>query len=649
MTITRGSRRPGLGSSETDRDQRRDNIIECLSEAHLSSLLAALAYRTGDLSLLQSRFEPRRGTNIFRPEPPGGVEPEVRVDVISRIADILVDLDAIPEPPHSDERLRSILEFLTGPLESDYLPLLKHELALPEDGGKPSWTLGDVAPERDFSVVVVGAGMSGLAAAHRLQQAGVSVTVFERRADLGGVWYDNDYPGARLDTSNFNYSYSFSQHGRWDDQFSPRDAVLDYLRGLANEHGLRDVIKFQHTVTSGQFDETDNTWRLTVENSATGQTTTVQANAIISAVGQLNEPQYPEIEGLETFDGHMWHTARWRHDVDLGGKRVGVIGTGASAFQVIPPLAKIAGRLTVFQRTPAWVLPTPGYNQRLPKGFRQLLEIVPHYYRFYRFTQFWRNVEGLRRFAEVDPTWDHPVSVSQGNEMVRATLEASMRKTFSDRPDLIEKLLPTYPPYAKRSVRDDGTWANAMKQDNVDVVTDRIERIQPEGVVVDGGQLVELDALVLGTGFKASDFLASLPLTGQDGVTLEEHWGGNARALFGSTIPKFPNLFCLYGPNTNVNTNGSVVLFVELALEYAMECIGELLRRDAKAMVLRPEVLEEHYERLDEAARGLAVGHSTVNSWYKNRFGRVSQNWPHSTMEFWHGTRGPGDHYDYLY
>jgi 4-hydroxyacetophenone monooxygenase len=184
---------------------------------------------------------------------------------------------------------------------------------------------------------------------------------------------------------------------------------------------------------------------------------------------------------------------------------------------------------------------------------------------------------------------------------------------------------------------------------NVDVITDRIEKVVPEGIVLEGGRLVPLDAIVLGTGFRASDFLASLPLTGLEGKSLEEHWGGNARALYGSTIPGFPNLFCLYGPNTNVNTNGSVVLFVELALEYAMECIGELLRRDAKAMVLRPAVLEEHYERLDEAARGLAVGHSNVNSWYKNKFGRVSQNWPHSTMEFWHGTRGPGDDYDYVY
>ncbi|GAA3739068.1 NAD(P)/FAD-dependent oxidoreductase [Leifsonia bigeumensis] len=618
-----------------------------LAEAHLPSLLAALAYRTGELGVLEGRFGPKTGFKALRTEPPGGVDPEVRADAVAAASDLIRRLGELPEPVHSDERLRAIMEFLTGLLEADYLPLLKHELALPEDAGHPGWTLSELAPGRKFTAVVIGAGMSGLAAAHRLRQAGVPVTVFERRPDLGGVWHDNDYPGARLDTSNFNYSYSFSQHGEWEDQFSPRDAVLDYLRGLAEDFGLREAIRFDETVTEGRYDEKSGLWSLVVMNSATGARTVVDANVLISAVGQLNEPYYPEIPGLGSFSGPVWHTARWRHDVPIDGLRLGVIGTGASAFQVIPPLAKAAAHLSVFQRTPAWVLPTPGYNLPLDPGFRHLLSTTPYYYRFYRFTQFWRNVEGLREFAVVDPAWEHPVSVSEANEAVRAVLEESLRTAFADRPDLVEKLLPAYPPYAKRSVRDDGTWAEALQRDNVDVITDSIERVTPDGIVV-AGETIALDAIVLGTGFRASEFLASLSLTGLDGQTLEEYWGGDARAKYGSTIPGFPNLFCLYGPNTNVNTNGSVVLFVELALEYAMSCVGELLRRDAKAMVLREEVFEEFYERLDEAAKGLAVGHSTVNSWYRNRFGRVSQNWPLSTMEFWRGTRGPGNDYDYL-
>lgn len=644
MTASRGDLAPA-----PPRAPEREEIERRLADAHLPSLIAALSYRMGDESLLEERFQPRRGTNIFAPEPPGGIEPEHRAEAIAAVADRLLTLDGAPEAPHSDERLRSILEFLAGPLEDDYLPLLKHELALPDDGGHPGWSLPEIAPDRRFSVVVVGAGMSGLAAAHRLRQAKVPVTVLERRPDLGGVWYDNGYPGARLDTSNFNYSYSFSQHGYWADQFSPRDAVLAYANGLADELGLREVIRFGQTVTAGRYDEAEGTWTLTVEDSRTGDSYSVTANAVISAVGQLNEPNLPDLPGIDDFRGPVWHTARWRHDLDLRGLRVGVIGTGASAFQVIPPLAREASRLSVFQRTPAWVLPTPGYNRPLPDGFRELLATVPHYYRFYRFTQFWRNVEGLRRFAVVDPEWRHPVSVSADNELVRSTLESSLREAFADRPDLFEKLLPTYPPYAKRSVRDDGTWADALKRDNVELITEPIERLSEEGVVLAGGETVPLDAIVLGTGFKASDFLASLPLTGQDGRTLAGHWDGDARALYGSTIPGFPNLFCLYGPNTNVNTNGSVVLFIELALEYAMACLGDLLRRNAKAMVLRQDALDAFSERLDRAARGLAVGHSDVNSWYKNRFGRVSQNWPHSTMEYWSGTRGPGDDYDYLY
>lgn len=624
-----------------------DELEAWLAEAHLPSLLAALAYRTGELGVLESRFGPRTGFKALRTEPPGGVDPEARADAIAAASDLIRRLPDLPEPADSDERLRAIMEFLTGPLEDDYLPLLRHELALPEDAGHPGWTLSELAPGREFTAVVIGAGMSGLAAAHRLRQAGVPVTVFERRPDLGGVWHDNDYPGARLDTSNFNYSYSFSQHGGWADQFSPRDAVLDYLQGLAQDFGLREVIRFGETVVEGRYEEESGLWSLIISDAETGTRRVVRTNVVISAVGQLNEPNIPEIPGLDSFSGPVWHTARWRHDVPLDGRRVGVIGTGASAFQVIPPLAKSVARLTVFQRTPAWVLPTPGYNQPLSPGFRRLLSTVPYYYRFYRFTQFWRNVEGLREFAIVDPDWEHPVSVSAANEAVRATLEESLRKAFADRPDLVEKLLPEYPPYAKRSVRDDGTWAEALQRDNVDVVTEPIERVAPDGIVV-AGETIPLDAIVLGTGFRASDFLDSLSLTGLGGQTLAEYWDGNARAMYGSTVPGFPNLFCLYGPNTNVNTNGSVVLFVELALEYAMSCLGELLRRDAKAMVLREAAFEDFYRRLDLAAKGLAVGHSTVNSWYKNRFGRVSQNWPGSTMEFWRGTRGPGNDYDYL-
>jgi 4-hydroxyacetophenone monooxygenase len=422
--------------------------------------------------------------------------------------------------------------------------------------------------------------------------------------------------------------------------------VLGYLQGVADDFGIRDNIRFNSSVSAANFDDETGTWALTV-NGPDGESQEFRTEAVISAVGQLNEPNIPDIEGANAFKGESWHTARWNDEVNLEGKRVAVIGTGASAFQVIPKIAEVASELTVFQRTPAWVIPTPGYTKPLPAGLRWLLENLQHYHRFYRFNQFWVNVDGIRYLAVVDPEWEHPISVSEKNEGMRAALEKFLRTSFADRPDLADKLVPQYPPYAKRTLRDDGTWSTALKRENVDLVTDRITRITETGVVTEDGILHEVDLIIYGTGFRASEFLSTVKLEGRNGKTLEEQWGGDARAYYGITIPNFPNLFCLYGPNTNLNVNGSVVMFSEAAVEYTLECIQSLLKSGHQTMEVRQAPFDDYNRRIDDTSKTLAVGVSKVNSWYKNKFGRVSQNWPLTTLEYWEGTRGPrpGDYY----
>jgi 4-hydroxyacetophenone monooxygenase len=335
--------------------------------------------------------------------------------------------------------------------------------------------------------------------------------------------------------------------------------------------------------------------------------------------------------------------------VDLSGRRVAVIGTGASGFQVIPAIAERVGELFVFQRSAPYVMPTPTYHADIPEGRRWLFERVPHYHRWFRFYQFWTSVEGRRPFSEVDPTWEHPISVSEVNERLRQSLVEHMRQQFADRPDLVDKIVPRYPPYAKRMLRDDGAWAATLHRPHVHLVTDTIEEITDKGIRTADGTVHEVDVIVYGTGFRASEFLSSISVRGRDGEDLHARWGDEARAYLGITVPHFPNLFCLYGPNTNLVVNGSLFLFSECEVHYVVECLRTLLETGARAMDLRPEVLDAFVRRVDEANARMAWGIPGVSNWYKNAGGRVTQNWPLTTLEFWQRTRGPEDgHYELI-
>lgn len=625
-------------------------VAAALRDAELPSLLPALAYLTGDLSLVADELRPPSVLSAMV-LPQAGMPEDMQVLARRRALDALRrfrDGGCRPAAPPAPPALRRMMEFITGPLPDDYLPLLGFELGLPDDSGAPGWRKPELASGRPFTVVVIGAGMSGLAMAHRLAQAEVPFVVLERNADVGGVWLENTYPGCRLDTSNFNYSYSFAQKPDWPQQFSTQQTILGYLREVADRFGLRRHIRFGARVHGLRFDDATGTWTVAYRDGD-GSAQTIEAHAVVSAVGQLNEPSYPAIPGRERFAGWTWHTARWRHDVDLAGRRVAVIGTGASAFQVIPAIAAQVGELRIFQRSAPYVMPTPTYHADIPAGRRWLFDRVPHYHRWFRFYQFWTSVEGRRPFAEIDPAWTHEVSISPRNEQLRQSLLAAMRAQFADRPDLADKLVPTYPPYAKRMLRDDGAWAATLHQPHVHLVTEPIEEIGASGLRTADGVEHEVDVIIYGTGFRASQFLSSIDVRGRHGADLHARWGDEPRAYLGITVPGFPNLFCLYGPNTNLVVNGSLFLFSECEVHYVMECLRRVLSEGVAGLDLRPEILDAFVQRVDEANRRMAWGVPGVTNWYKNADGCVTQNWPLSTIEFWQRTRGPEeDHYERL-
>ena len=631
--------------------EREDDLRAILLEAELPPLLPALAYATGDLSLLRPELRP---DPLLFAMPQGGLTDEQQAAIRDLALEALVRFREdgcrpAPVPPEDD--LQQIMEHAVGGADMKaYMPLLEEELAhRGEDRRAPSWHKDDVAPGTDFSVLVIGAGMSGLLAARRLQQAGVDFTVVEKNDDVGGTWYENQYPGCRVDNPNHNYSYSFAQRHDWPFHFSTQPVLHGYFCDIAEVFDLRPSIRFSTEVVSATWSETDVLWHVVVRRPD-GTEEELTTNAVISAVGQLNRPNYPStIPGFGSFRGPTFHSARWDHSVDLRGKRVAVIGTGASAMQLIPEIAEEVGELLVVQRTPAWMGPTPDYHEPVAPGQEWLYGHLPSYAEWNRFCIFWRMGDGAIANVTVDPEWEGDgESISMMNEFVRQMLLEYLRSEFGDRPDLLEACTPHYPPGAKRMIRDNGVWAATLKRDDVQLVTSGIEAITETGVVTGDGTEETVDVIVYGTGFTASKFLTPMRVTGRDGVDLHEHWDGDARAYLGVTIAGFPNLFCLYGPNTNIVINGSIVYFSEYGVRLILELLGMTLSRHARAIDVRKDVHDEFNEAVDTENGRMAWGVSTVNTWYKNERGHVAQNWPFTLLEYWQRTANPNaDDYEF--
>ena len=624
--------------TETD-----DEIRAYLAAAELPPLLPALAYATGDMSLLREPLKPN--PLMFSAMPQGGLTDEQQAEIREIAFDVLVrlrDTGKTGAAP-TDEKLLEIMEYCVGGGEMrDYLPLLEEELAYRgEDRRAPGWSIGDIAPGVDLEVLIIGAGMSGLLAAHRLQQAGVKFTIVDKNDEVGGTWYENQYPGCRVDNPNHNYSYAFAQRHDWPLHFSTQDVLLDYFQRCADIFDLREHIRFSTEVLSATWSEDDAKW-IVVVRTPDGSEESIVADAVVSAVGQLNRPMYPNIPGRDTYAGPSFHSARWDASVDLAGKRVAVIGTGASAVQFIPEIAPEVGELLVFQRTPPWLAPTEDYHADVSTGQRWLYGHVPSYSEWNRFCIFWKMGDAVLVNVTVDPAWeDGGRSVNAVNQFVRGMLTEYMQAQFGDRPDLLDVVVPNYPPGAKRMLRDNGVWAGALKRDNVQLITTGIQEITPAGVVTDDGVEHEVDVLIYGTGFHASKFLSPMTFTGRGGVDLQEQWAGDARAYLGVTIPNFPNLFCLYGPNTNIVINGSIVYFSECGVRYILGLLETMLRDGARAIEVRKDVHDEFNERVDAENDLMAWGHSDVNSWYKNEHGHVAQNWPFTLLEYWQRTLAP--------
>lgn len=617
-------------------------LERALADAHIPSLMVSLVHVTGDVTPLRGEIRPVAG---FFGDPQAGIteaqQAEVRAAALAALR-AYRDRGCTLPPPPSQDTIRELMNFTIGSAVPDeYTEFLTAELSLAgEDPFAPQ--LDDLPEEQrsGFHVVVIGAGMSGLLAAIRLAEAGIPHVVIEKNSEVGGTWWENSYPGCRVDSPNHTYAYSFEPYD-WPQPFCERSVLLDYFKRVAGEYGVRDRIRFETEVRGATYDDETGRWQVHVEDRE-GRAETIEASAIISAVGQLNRPRFPDLKGRETFEGISFHSAEWEHEHDLRGKRIAVIGTGASAFQFVPEIAKEAGEVIVFQRTPPWIAPTPDYHDLIPEGTHWLFRHVPYYAKWFRFWVFWNTAEGVLAAARKDPEWsDECRSISSDNDQLRVMLTEFITDLVGDDPELLAKAIPDYPPAGKRMLRDNGHWFRALQRDNVRVVTEPIEEITPRGLRTESGETFEVDALIYGTGFLANRFLWPMKITGRDGVDLAQQWREDPRAYLGITIPGFPNLFCLYGPNTNIVVNGSITFFSECEVRYITGCIGLLLEKGCRAMEPRREVHDAYNRLIDAGNAQMAWGAPNVTSWYKNRAGRVTQNWPFTLLEFWTRTRAP--------
>ena len=622
--------------------QADDAAIEAaLEHAHLPSLMLALVHLTGDMGICRGDIRPE---TAFM-SPTDGLTDEQRNAVRAQALAALIAHRDNPKPLYmpTDAELREMLMFTVGDeVSEDYVEFLTSELSMAgeEPYAQPLLDTIPAAARKKIKVLVIGAGMSGVLCAVRLKQAGIDFEVIEKNSDVGGTWLENTYPGCRVDSANHTYSYSFRPQD-WPQHFSQQAVLKQYFSDTADEFDVRNAIRFDTEVREARFDETTDLWHVTVAD-VDGRTETITANAVISAVGQLNRPKLPDIEGRDDYRGVAFHSAEWNHDLDLKGKRIGVIGTGASAFQFIPIVAEQAQSVTVFQRTAPWIIPNQEYFTDVPTGKHWLLRHVPFYAKWFRFSMFWRSAEGLLRAVRAEEGWNRPEeSVSSMNQMFRDLLIKNVETVLGDRSDLIEACTPNYPPGAKRALIDDGKYLRALKRDNVHLTTDPIERVTETGVRTAQGDDYEFDVIVYATGFQASTFLHPMKIYGLGGRELHDTWDGEPRAYKGISIPGYPNLFCCYGPNTNIVVNGSIIFFSECEVRYILGCLGLCMTSDAKALDVRKEVHDTYNEWIDRGNLGMAWGQSSVNTWYKNASGRITQNWPFTMLEFWQQTRAP--------
>ncbi|MEE2702837.1 MAG: NAD(P)/FAD-dependent oxidoreductase [Myxococcota bacterium] len=479
--------------------------------------------------------------------------------------------------------------------------------------------MGNAPAQTGPQIAIIGAGFSGICLGIQLRQAGIrSFTIYEKADGLGGTWRDNRYPGAECDIQAFQYCFSFEQKTDWSAKWVGWAEILDYMEHCARKYELGPHLRFRTEIESARWNEPESIWEI---RSTAGEE--IQAEILVSGVGQLNRPKIPEVPGLGSFAGDSFHSARWNADCDITEKNVGVIGNAASAIQFIPEIAKQVKSLTVFQRSANWML---------PRGNRAFTEKEKQ-----RFTRFPILARTYRSLLWALQESQFPAFI--GNSWLSRRMERfatrKMREQIRD-PELARALVPDYPIGARRILISDDYYPTLLRE-NVEVVLEPIDRVTPEGIVTRDGQTRRFDAIILATGFETTAFLSPMKIEGRDGKSLTETWKAGAEAYLGISVAGFPNFFLMYGPNTNLGHN-SIIFMIECQTRYILDCLRQLRERKLRSIDVRGSVMEAFNRRV-LVELGQSVWAATDHSWYKQADGRITNNWSGSTLRYWWNTR----------
>jgi len=538
--------------------------------------------------------------------------------------------------PPTDEVLQAAMSLAAGmPVPAEYGPLVREQM-----GFGPTVAPKPLNPPADFKVVIIGAGVSGVLAALRLEQLGVSsFTIREKNPSPGGTWWQNSYPGCRVDTPSLLYSYSFAPDPGWPEHFSHQPELLKYVKDTVATSGFGDRLRCNTAVESMTWDDAHSEWQLDVRNGD-GATERLRANFVIGATGLLRIARFPAIEGVESFAGPSFHSTYWNHEVDLRDKRVAVIGTGASANQIVPAIAPLTREVLIYQRTPHWMLSHPQYGKALSGSERMLVEKVPTYLAWFRFRQFWQVGDMILPTLRIDPSWPHQErSVNAENDKLRAQLVEYIHTQLGDREELIKKVTPNYPPYGKRMLLDNG-WYQALRRDDVRLITTPIERITADGITTADGH-EQVDVVVFATGFDANQVLWPIKVTGRGGVDVRRRLDANPEAYQGMAIRDCPNLFITPGPNGTPGHGGNGIFFAECQVGYIIECLRTMFEHKWSRLEVRGEAVQAFVDEVTKELEHYVWSKPGISNWFRGSRDRVTAIVPKRLIDIWREGKGP--------
>lgn len=614
-----------------------EQLRAALEHANLPALLMVLFQLTGDERWLEDPYRPARRFGMD-PNDSGGfpeeIQAEIRAEALGAISEWARGVPAAIPEPRGELLVRMMSTVVSEDVPSEYEPMFATQM-----GFAPPRPVERVDVPPGYFVVVIGAGLGGLMAAIRLKEAGIPHVVLERSQHAGGVWWDNAYPGAGVDTPSYLYSYSFFPRN-WSSYFVKRDEVLEYIDALVDHYDLLPSIRFGTEVLGATYDEERQRWTVRIRQGS-GEEASLEANAVISAVGIFSQPKLPDIPGMDSFEGPLFHSARWPRGFDVTGKRVALVGTGASSMQILPAIVDRAAAVDVFQRSPGWVAPVSNYFDPVPKAVHWLFENVPYYHAWYRFSLAWTFNDKLHPALQVDPDWpDREHTISAVNDRHRRAFTAYLMEQLEGREDLQQKCLPDYPPWGKRILIDNG-WFAALKRPHVELFTESVVEVTPRGIVTSSGMEREAGVIVFATGFETTRFLFPMDVRGRGGIALRDHWeDDNAKAYLGISTPGFPNLFFIYGPNTN-GSGGSFLSWSESQVNYIVQLLQVMVVKGIGALEPRRDLHDEYNRRVDEAHARMIWTHPRLTTYYRNSRGRVVVNTPWRVIDNWSTLREP--------